>query len=493
MNLFKSKSMRNVIRSTVVAATVCAFASCSTNPVTGKKQVVLMSEQQELGMGAEGDPAIIQQFGLYPDSALQRYMNQRGQEMVRVSHRSNIPYHFRVLDSDVINAFATPGYVYFTRGIMAHINDEAQFSGVLGHEIGHITARHTVAQQTKQTFGQLGLIGAMIASPTVANMGQQAMQGMQLLFLKFDRNAESQADELGVDYSSKVGYDAHEMAKFFNTLKRQGERAGQELPEFLSTHPDPGNRYNRVNQLATEWQKANGKTNMAINRNQYLKLIEGIVYGEDPRQGFKENNMFYHPELRFQFATPAGWQYQNSPMQVAFGEPNGQAAFFLMPGQGNSPQEAVQAMMQQAGVQALESNSTNVNGFPAFYVVGNQVQQNQQTGQQQVSARVVIYGIQHRNSVYLFAGAAAPQAFNNYSNVFMNSIRSFRDLTDANIINIKPERVRLRTLASDMTFAQAMATYKMPQARYEELAILNGVNQTDRLAKGTIIKIVERN
>lgn len=475
-----------------LAATISAFilGSCSTNPVTGKKQVVLMSEQQELQMGAEADPQIIAQYGLYADSSLQRFMNAMGQKMAAISHRPNITYHFRVLDSDVINAFATPGgYIYFTRGIMGYLNNEAQFAGVLGHEIGHVTARHTVSQQTKQMFGQLGIIAASIYNP---NLGQIAQQGGQLLFLKFDRSAEMQSDELGVQYSSAIGYDAHEMAKFFNTLKRQGEKAGQELPEFLSTHPDPGNRYNTVNKLATEWQAAHSGTALQINRNQYLNKINGIIYGEDPHQGFKQNNMFYHPDLRFQFATPNGWAYQNSPQQVQFGEPNGQAVLIFMGAQANSPQAAAQEFAQQAKLQVTESNQTTVNGMPAFYVVGNQIQQDQQTGQQVVAARALGYFIQHGNAIYSFIGLAAPQTFNNYGQVFLNSIQSFRQITDNNILTIKPERVVIKTTTADMTLAQALAAYKMPQDRYEELAILNGMNQSDRLAKGTQFKILQR-
>ncbi|HYG49292.1 MAG TPA: M48 family metalloprotease, partial [Flavobacteriales bacterium] len=176
--------MKKIFWPVLLSATVFVSSQCSRNPVTGKKQLVTVSTEQELAMGQEADPQIIAQFGLYEDSALQRYMNQKGQEMAAISHRNNINYGFRILNSNVINAFATPGYVYFTRGIMAHFNSEAQFEGVLGHELGHIAARHTVIQQRNATFGQVGIIAGAIISPTFGRMMESASQGLQLLLLK---------------------------------------------------------------------------------------------------------------------------------------------------------------------------------------------------------------------------------------------------------------------------------------------------------------------
>lgn len=487
---------RTILNGAVAIFALSLFSSCSTNPVTGKKQVVLMSEAQEIAMGQEADPQIIQEFGLYPDSSLQRYMNQKGQEMARISHRPNIAYNFRVLNSDVINAFAVPGgYVYFTRGILAHLNNEAQFSGVLGHEIGHVAARHTVSQQTKQTLMQVGLIGGMILSPRVAQFGESLSQGLGLLMLKYGRDAEKQSDELGVQYSSKIGYDAHHMGNFFTTLERQSEKAGQRLPEFMSTHPDPGNRYVTVQQLATQWQQSNGKTaaDMKVGRESYLRLIEGIVYGEDPREGFRENGVFYHPVLKLQFNTPQGWQYQNSPTQVAFAPKDGNAVLIFTMGEGKTVNEAAQAMVQKAKLQNVQSQQTTINGFPAIVVMGDQVQQNQQTGQSQVAARAMIYFIQDGTSVYQFIGASAPQNFNTYSPTFQSVAQSYKRLTDVAKINIKPERVRLRTLNQSTTLQQALTNYGMPASRHEELAILNGMQLTDKLPSGTMIKIIQRN
>ena len=492
-NPFKLTRMVNYVRSLLVLVFAASIAGCATNPVTGKKQVALISEAQEIAMGQEADPQIVAQFGIYPDSSLQRYMNDMGQRMARVSHRPNLNYTFRVVDSDVINAFAVPGgYVYFTRGIMAHFNNEAQFAGVLGHEIGHITYRHTVSQQSRQMLSQIGLIGAMIAKPELGQFAEQASQGLQLLMLKYDRNAESQSDEVGVEYSSKIGYDAREMAKFFTTLKRQQEKSGQELPEFLSTHPDPGNRQVTVNKLALEYQKVHNITNPQINRNSYLNRINNIVYGEDPRQGFRENNVFYHPDLKFQFNTPAGWRYNNSPTQVQFAPQDGNALLFMTAGQGASLQQAAQNLVQQASIQVSESKELSVNGLPALALVGQQVQQNQQTGQSQVATSVMAYFIQYNNLIYQFVGVSAPQNFNSFAGTFQNTMQSFRQLTDQRIINIKPERVAIKTVNSNTTLQQALQSLGVPSNRLEEMSVLNGMMLTDNVQKGTLIKIVDR-
>src|SRR5688572_27470610 len=210
--------MKKITYNCSLIALLFLFSTCARNPVTGKKQVVLMSEEQEIAMGKEADPQIVAQYGLYDDKALQAFITEKGKAMAAISHRPQLNYEFKVVDSEVLNAFAVPGgYVYFTRGIMAHFNNEAEFAGVLGHEIGHITARHTVVQQSKQMLGQLGMIAGLIIKPELGQFAEQASQGLGLLFLKFGRDAERESDQVGVEYSSKINYDARQMAGFFNT------------------------------------------------------------------------------------------------------------------------------------------------------------------------------------------------------------------------------------------------------------------------------------
>ena len=469
------------------------LTACATNPVTGKKQIMLVSEGQELAMGKESDPAVIAQFGLYPDQKLQTYINTMGDRMGKISHRPELNYQFRIVDSPVINAFAVPGgYVYFTRGIMAHFNNEAQFAGVLGHEIGHVTARHSAQQQTNAILGQVGLMGAMIASPTLARYGEQAMQGLQLLNLKFSRDDENQADELGVEYSTKIGYDAKQMADFFQTLEREQTKAGgQPVPDFLSTHPNPADRYDHVQRLAAQWQqKSTTPTTLAVDRNQYLRLIDGIVYGADPRQGFVESSVFYHPELKFQFPIPQGWQHQNSPQQFQMADPTGKAMLLLTLAPGATLDEAGAAVAKQLSLQVADSKRLTVNSFPALAFVGSQVQQDPRTGQQVSGVRVLAYLIQDGKTIYALLGATAPADFAAYAPAFTSTMEGFRRLTDADKLKRQPERVRIRTAKSPTSLAQALKANGIPASRYEEMAILNGMQTTDRLDKGMLYKVV---
>lgn len=484
--------MKNILSATLLLCSGFLLSTCAKNPVTGKRQVVLISESQEIAMGQEADPQIIAQYGLYEDSLLQRFINEKGKAMAAISHRPNLNYYFRVVDSDILNAFAVPGgYVYFTRGIMAHFNNEAEFAGVLGHEIGHITARHTVVQQSKQVFGQIGLIAGIIVKPELGRFAEQASQGLGLLFLKFGRDAERQSDQLGVEYSSKINYNAHEMAHFFNTLKRQSAAAGaEELPDFLSTHPNPDDRNISVDKLATEWQQKLNMTNPQVNRDVYLRRIEGLVYGEDPRQGFLENNIFYHPQMKFQFNVPTSWKYQNSPQRVQMAPQDGQALMYLAGGSAKSLEEAGQAFLQQNGLQLIEQRQTTINGYKTLMVLADTKPDPQQQ-QQQAPLRTMAYFYQFDNDILMMMGVSAAANFVNYQNSFVNTMQSFKKLTDAAKINKKPERVRIKTVAANGTLAQTFKYFKVADKRMEELAILNGMQQTDKVTKGMLIKVIE--
>src|SRR5688572_1541178 len=351
-------------------------AACAVNPVSGKKQISFMSEAQEIQLGAESDPQIVAQFGAYQDPELQAFINSKGQQMADISHRPNLKWTFRIVDSPVVNAFAVPGgYVYFTRGIMAHFNNEAEFAGVLGHEIGHVTARHSAEQYTKSTLANVLLIGGMIVSKEIRAFANEAQTAMGLLFLKYSRDNESESDGLGVEYSTKVGYDAREMADFFKTLKALGEEAGQEIPTFFSTHPDPGDRYNKVHEHAAAWQAQVPKDKYVINRESYLKMVNGIVYGEDPRQGYVEGGVFYHPELKFQFPVPSNWRLVNSPQQVQMAPSDGKALMIFTIAQGNSLESAAQSTTQQLQLSVIQSRQISVNGLSALEVISEQVSQ----------------------------------------------------------------------------------------------------------------------
>ena len=468
--------------------------SCAKNPVTGKNEFMLLSKGQEVAMGQQADPEIVAFFGLYENDPLQRFIKEKGQQMATISHRKDLKYEFKIVDSPVVNAFAVPGgFVYFTRGIMAHFNNEAEFAGVLGHEIGHITARHSAKQYSNAMLGQIGLVAGSVISPEFAQFADLAQTGMQLLFLKFGRDAESQSDKLGVEYSTKIGYDAQEMADFFKTLDRLGDQSGEEVPTFLSTHPDPADREKNVAKLAAEWKRKVKATDLEVNRDSYLKMIDGLVYGEDPKQGFVENNVFYHPVLKFQFSIPASWTVQNTPQQVQMAPKDGRAVMMLTLAQGSSLENAAEGVLQKYQLKVIDSKKETVNGLPAIVLIAEQQpqqQQQQQQGQQQ-SIRTLMYFIQYGDNIYNLIGVSSQADFNAYVQLFQSTMGSFSVLNDPSKIKKQAERIRVKPVPQDGTLSQAFSSLHVNQKRMEELAILNGMTLNDRVDRGMLIKVIE--
>lgn len=462
--------------------------SCATNPVTGKSQLMLLSKDQEIALGQQSDPEIVAAFGRYDDETIQKFINEKGQQMAQVSHQPDLKYEFKVLDSPVVNAFALPGgFVYFTRGILAHFNNEAEFAGVLGHEIGHITARHSAQQYSRQILAQAGLIAGVILSEDFRQYAGLAQQGIGLLFLKFSRDNESESDRLGVEYSTKIGYDARQMADFFNTLKRLGDQGEGSIPTFLSTHPDPADRYAKVGQLARQWQQKVPAHQFEVKRNDYLRMIDGLVYGEDPRQGYVDGNIFYHPELKFQYPVPSGWRVNNMPSQVQMAPEDGKALILLALAAGSDPSQAADAMLQQYQLTQLSRQNENVNGLRAVSVLAEQA--NEQT-QQVVS--ILAYLIEYEGRVYQFLGMSYKEDFNAYTARFRQTMEGFRKLTDASKINVAPERIRIHRVDKDTGLRSALQEAGIPSNRHEEFAILNGMELNAPLSKGTLIKVVEK-
>lgn len=486
--------MNTLLTRSLIVGFLLAGLSCARNPVTGKRELALMSEQQELAIGQESHPQVVATMGLYEDAKLNAFINEKGKAMAAISHRPNLPYQFHIVDSPVVNAFAVPGgYVYFTRGIMAHFNNEAEFAGVLGHEIGHITAKHSVRQQNTQLLSTLGAIAGAVLVP---QLGETFMQGAQLLTLRYSREHESESDGLGVQYSSKIGYNAAEMAKFFGTIKRIQDDAGQQIPTFLSTHPDPGDRQSRVTGLAQNYQQAY-PAQYQINRDSYLRMIDGMVFGEDPKQGFVENNMFYHPVLKFQFPVPQGWKHQNSPEQFQMAPADGKAAMILMLAKGKSLDEAAQTMVKELNLKVLENTQTTINGNQAYVIVSQQQPQQQQgqPQQQQSAANTLQIGtwlIQYGGSIYALHGLSSAADFNNRFPSFRNVAQAFRSLTDPDKLNRQPERIQIVQAPRDGSFREVMAALNMPTSRLAELGTVNSLQADDRVARGTLLKIVRR-
>lgn len=485
----KNNHLHNILKSCLLVLLFIGLTTCSRNPVTGKRELMFMSEKQEIAMGANADPSITASYGVYNDDKLQNFINQKGKQMGAISHRPNLTYSFKILDSPVVNAFALPGgYVYFTRGIMAHFNNEAEFAGVLGHEIGHVTARHSASQQSKSTLAQIGLIAGMIASPTFAQYGQQAMQGMQLMFLKFGRDDESQSDKLGVEYSTKIGYNAHEMADFFKTLDKLRGGDGQELPDFSSTHPDPINRFKKVHQEADKWQEGKNTNSLKVNRDSYLRMIDGLMYGEDPQQGYVENNVFYHPELKWQYPVPTNWQVLNSPTQVQMAPKNGKAMMVLTLAQEKTLDEASNNFITNNKLNVINSKNEQIHGNAAKVVLADQVDPNNPEN----VVRILTYFIQYNTLIYMMHGMAAKKDYNAFTSHFERTMKGFKKLTDASKINVKAERIKIEKVRNNATLSAALKSFGMKSDRLKELAILNGMELSEQVKAGMLIKTIAK-
>jgi predicted Zn-dependent protease len=353
---------------------------------------------------------------------------------------------------------------------------------VVGHEIGHVTARHSVEQISKQQVAQLGLGIGSILSPRIAQLSGIASQGLGLLFLKYSRDDESQADALGFKYALAQNYDVREMANVFVTLDRESQLAGAgKTPEWLETHPDPGNRVQAVQARLDTLSKP--LTNTIVNRDEYLQHIQGLVYGEDPRDGFFEGNVFYHPGMRFQMSFPQGWKTQNTPSAVVAVSQQQDAIIQLQLAGNTPPQQAASQFLSQQGIQAGNGSTQSINGNPAA------TSYFQAQSQQGPIAGIVSF-ISYGGQTYGILGYSGGQQFNNYEGVIRNTIGSFGRLTNSAALDVKPNHVELVKLPRAMTLNEFNQQYPSTIS-ITELAIINEMGHAaDQIPQGRIVKRV---
>ncbi|HEY9429264.1 MAG TPA: M48 family metalloprotease [Gemmatimonadaceae bacterium] len=455
------------------------LAGCATNPVTGKSEISLVSEQQEIQMGQQGAEQAKAAYGLVDDPALQQYVSSIGLEIAKKTERPDLPWAFYVIDDASVNAFALPGGpVFVTRGILGAMNNEGELASVLGHEIGHITARHSAQQMSQQQLAALGLGLGSILSPKVAELSGVIGQGLQLLFLKYSRDDESQADALGFRYMIQDNYDPRQMAAMFKTLDRETPAEGR-LPAWLSTHPDPGNRYQIAMQRVDSLNR--DLSGMKVDKADFLTHVNGLVYGENPREGFFKDGRFYHPDLKFQFQLPNGWQVQNTKQAVIAVSAQQDAMIQLSAGQG-APTAALQQFLGQQGIQAGQVSSSAINGLPA---ASGYFQAQTENGTLAGLVSYISYG---GNTYQLLTYTPATQ-LDAYNATFQQVISSFAPLTDPAILNVQPKKVEVIKLPSRMTLAEFNSRYPS-SIPVEELAIINGVETGTTLAAGTEVKRV---
>jgi len=459
-------------------------AACATNPVTGKSELSLVSEQQEIQMGQQGAQQVAQEVGLIKDQTLQNYVQSVGSAIATKSERPNLPWTFRAVDDPSPNAFALPGgYVFVTRGLLDLMNNEAELASVLGHEIGHVTARHSVHQMSQQQLAQLALGVGAILSPTVAQLGEAASQGLGLLFLKYSRDDESQADDLGFRYALNQGYDVRYMDDVFRSLQRIEESSKQSpLPTWLQTHPGEADRIQAIDKKLAQLQP-NQLANAKVNSSQYLQRVNGLVYGANPRNGFFQGNTFYHPDLRFQITLPSGWQGQNLAQAVMAVSPQQDAMIQLTLAQGNSPENAARTFLSQQGIQAGQASQQTVNGVPA---VASTFQAQTEQGVIQGLAAFFTYN----GATYQVLAYAPAQRYGAYEAAFRQSLGSFAPVSDSRVLNVQPNKINVVTLQQSTSLAafNQRTPSTIPLA---ELAIVNQVEDPNKaLPAGTPVKQV---
>jgi len=481
------KYIKIIILGFCLISLVFSIPSCAVNPVTGKQELMLLSETDEMNLGRETDVRIIQEYGLHEDPKLTAYLNDLCQRLGKISHRPNLTYHFKILDASVVNAFAVPGgYVYFTRGILATVNSEAELAGLIGHEIGHITARHSAKQISKAQLAQLGLGVGAVLTESIPILSGLAQVGVGMLFLRFSRDNEREADNLGVEYSSKAGYDVNQMANFFETLERMNassDRSG--LPGWFSTHPSPENRVQGVRMRAKEWQQKIDLKDLKINRDIYLREIDSLIFGDDPRQGYVEENVFYHPSLQFQFPVPVKWKLNNKSSQVQMVSEGQDAIILFFVSTGSSSREAARTFMNKSGATVIRSEVTQVNGLHSQRVAS-------EIRTQKGVYQLLSYFIEKGKDVFVFHGLTYIDRFQYYGSVFENTMRQFSELSDPKRINIKPDRIRIRSTKTTDTLENVLRSFGVPNEKLEEMVLLNGGNVNQVIPANTLIKVVEK-
>lgn len=469
--------MKRTIQLFAVAVLLVSTTHCSMNPATGQRQLALMSEAQEVQIGRQEDRKIEAELGLYLDPQWQRYVSEIGQRMAALSERPDLPWEFHVVDDPAVNAFALPGgFIYVTRGILAHFNSEAELASVLGHEIGHVTARHSVEQISRQQLAGLGFGIAMAASEDVREYADLLGAGLQIAFLKFSRDDESQSDDLGLRYMTRAGYHPDEMAKVFHTLGRVSALAGSgRVPEWQSTHPDPANRAERiaaaVSQLPPEQRRG------TVNREGYLRRLDGMEFGPDPREGFVSGSVFYHPEMAFRLAVPNGWQVMNKRTFVAFVGPQQQAVGILTLSEAASPSAGLDGFFADTGAERGPSWQTGRAEFRTAASADSP------------ALHGAVGFIRHRQQLFQIVGYTAAGQWATHGNDIRGLVNGLRNLTERRYLDVEPQRVSTVELDRSMTLQEFDRRWPS-EVSLERLAALNGVPPGEPLAEGRLVKRV---
>ncbi len=459
---------------------------CAVNPVTGKKELMFIPESTEINIGKKVDLGVKSQYGIYNDKQLNQYVSSIGQSIVPFTHRPKLQYHFAVLDSSVVNAFAAPGgYIYITRGLLALLNSEAELATVLGHELGHVNARHSAKAMTRSILLNLGLVIGSALSKEIRKFAPFVSIASQVLFLKYSRDNEYQADSLGVRYARRAGYNSGVMINFFKSLRKLEATGGHTLPNFLSTHPLTVKRIDRVKTLLKP-----DDSKLAIKQKNYLYKLDNLVYGSDPRQGYAQGGVFYHPVFRFKFNIPTGWKIANTPKQVTLSTKKGDAVI-LLTGEytDNRVKDYAEKLYSRFENSVVSYKGyTNVNGFNAYYM--NFIIYNQNNSGQTDATKVYLISIRKGNYIFSFFAAAKPFNFSIYKKQFANTIFSFSQLNNPYYINRKPLRIHVVRITRPQNMKELLLSRRISQKYWKKILYANNKTLQTNLKTGQLVKLI---
>jgi len=492
-----------VLTSLVLASSLVVTSACTqvVNPATGKSEFTALSPEKEKALGKDQHPKILQQFGgEYNDPALRAYVNEIGERLQVVSELPDLDFTFTLLNSDVVNAFALPGgYVYISRGLMALAENEAEVAGVMAHEIGHVTARHSAQRYSRGVLAQGGVtVGAVLAGVFGGGALAKSVQdlggtGAQAYLAGYSRDQEFQSDELGVRYLTRAGYDPIAMSTFLEKLGAQSDLARklagkEDAPDpstsMFATHPRTPERVQR----AAEKAAAAEVTASRIGREAYLQKIDGMVYGDDPSQGFVRGQEFVHPTLGFAFEAPRGFRLQNTPSAVVGADQAGNGLRFDAAALRSA---SIRDYMTREWAEELKIQ--NLSQINSFEVDGLSAVSAGTTGKTNDGKEVDVGLAAIRvsdNQVYRFMFVSPGGASNAEARAAQNTVESFRRLSSSEAGDYRPKRIRVVTASSSdsaASFARKMAVDDLPDLQF---AILNGLQPGENPSSGELVKLI---
>jgi predicted Zn-dependent protease len=468
-----------------------ALGGCAVNPATGQQSFTpFMSPAQEARIGREQHPKILRQFGgAYEDPVLQSYVAGIGARLARTSELPNLRFTFTVLNSDIVNAFALPGgYVYVTRGLLALANDEAELAGVLAHEIGHITARHTAERYSRGVVTGLGaaVLGALSGERAVADLLQT---GAELYVRGYSREQEMQADTLGVRYLSRAGYDPGAVASFLSVMQANsrieaqlaGKPGAADRFDLMATHPRTADR------VAAAVRNSGVRRVEAPKRAKkvYLEKLDGLLYGDDPKAGIVRGRGFVHPGLRFRFEVPHGFRIQNGEREVIARGPAG--ALVVFDADPRSYRGAMDRYMRDIWARGARLSGLAPTSIGAMEAATARVRMNSRSG----PLDALLFAIRFdASTIYRFTFLSRPDLTARLDAAFRKSARSFHRLSEKEAAALNPLRLRIHTVAPGETVATLAQGLPFAKLREQRFRVLNGMAPNDEPDPGRLIKTI---